>query len=37
MDQDVIDQGSGLGDAQRESSLRTVGHISYALHAAGWR
>jgi uncharacterized membrane protein len=33
MDQDVIDQGSSLGDAQRESSLRTVGHISYALHA----
>jgi uncharacterized membrane protein len=31
--QPVMDQSAGLRDAQLDSSLRTVGHISYALHA----
>ncbi len=33
MNNDAIDPSRSVGDAQRESSLRTVGHISYALHA----
>jgi uncharacterized membrane protein len=30
---DVIDNAVQVIDPQRESSLRTIGHISYALHA----
>jgi uncharacterized membrane protein len=30
---DVIDNAVQVVDPQRESSLRTIGHISYALHA----
>lgn len=30
---DLMQQPATAQDAQRESSLRTVGHISYALHA----
>lgn len=33
MGDNVIDQPSSLRDAERESGLRTVSHISYALHA----
>jgi uncharacterized membrane protein len=30
---DIVDAPQPPSDAQRESSLRTIGHISYALHA----
>ena len=30
---DVIENPAGAPDAEREAALRTVGHISYALHA----
>jgi uncharacterized membrane protein len=33
MNDNTIHQGQSTGDAQRESGLRTVSHISYALHA----
>ena len=30
---DIIENAPASGDKQRDNSLRTVGHISYALHA----
>ena len=30
---DIIENAPASGDKQRDDSLRTVGHISYALHA----
>ena len=30
---DIIENGSPALDVRRDESLRTIGHISYALHA----